>query len=360
MKKLSLFLILSALELNGQIILNQSDFASAGDSVILSTSNATSIDFTTTGSSQVWDFSDLVPTSQFVREFTSIGFSPVQLTFGIFADEDYQSSYFIPETNFPLEQIGDFLPISLSDPRSYQKSAEDSITKVGFSIKVSGIDVAFPSDTIETKYKFPMTYNQVFTTKGYTFIDFSPAADFKIKQSRNITSTVDGYGQLILPFGTFDVLRLKREINEIDSIYQSFFGPPSWFGAPPFQSTEYEWIGQNKKEVLLRIIVSNINGSEQIRVIEYQDNYLGLDAGLNSIDFQVSAFPNPTTDLIKVSSDVIIKNVSLLDATGLILEEQVSVDSQKFSLDLHAYSAGIYFLNVESASGSKIIRVTKN
>ncbi|MFM7467621.1 MAG: hypothetical protein ACKO2O_06945, partial [Crocinitomicaceae bacterium] len=109
MKKLSLFLILSALELNGQIILNQSDFASAGDSVILSTSNATSIDFTTTGSSQVWDFSDLVPTSQFVREFTSIGFSPVQLTFGIFADEDYQSSYFIPETNFPLEQIGDFL-----------------------------------------------------------------------------------------------------------------------------------------------------------------------------------------------------------------------------------------------------------
>ncbi|MFM7637471.1 MAG: hypothetical protein ACKO5W_06355, partial [Crocinitomicaceae bacterium] len=124
MKKLSLFLILSALELNGQIILNQSDFASAGDSVILSTSNATSIDFTTTGSSQVWDFSDLVPTSQFVREFTSIGFSPVLLTFGIFADEDYQSSYFIPETNFPLEQIGDFLPISLSDPRSYQKSAE--------------------------------------------------------------------------------------------------------------------------------------------------------------------------------------------------------------------------------------------
>ncbi|MBM3451781.1 MAG: T9SS type A sorting domain-containing protein [Bacteroidetes bacterium] len=343
-----------------QITLSETDFASQGDTVRMSLTDETSTDYISAGEAFTWDFSGLVPTSQFVREFTAIGFSPVQLTFGIFADDDYQSSYFIPETNFPLEQIGDFLPISLSDPRSYQKSTEDSITKVGFSIKVSGIDVAFPSDTIETKYKFPMTYNQVFTTKGYTFIDFSPAADFKIKQLRNITSTVDGYGQLILPFGTFDVLRLKREINEIDSIYQSFFGPPSWFGAPPFQSTEYEWIGQNKKEVLLRIIVSNINGSEQIRVIEYQDNYLGLDAGLNSIDFQVSAFPNPTTDLIQVSSDVIIKNVSLLDATGLILEEQVSVDSQKFSLDLHAYSAGIYFLNVESASGSKIIRVTKN
>ncbi|MFM7637360.1 MAG: T9SS type A sorting domain-containing protein, partial [Crocinitomicaceae bacterium] len=232
--------------------------------------------------------------------------------------------------------------------------------KVGFSVKVSDVDVAFPSDTIETKYKFPMTYQQVFTTKGYTFIDLSPAAELKVKQLRYVTSTVDGYGQLILPFGTFEVIRVKREINEIDSIYQSFFGAPSWFGAPPFQTTEYEWIGQNKKDVLLKIVVNNAQGTEQIQAIEYQDIYLGLDAGLIENDFQVSAFPNPTTDLIQVNSDVIIKNVILLDAKGLTLEEQVSVDSKKFPLNLDAYSAGIYFLNIESASGSKIIRVTKN
>jgi len=359
-KNIFLFLLIFPSLLFGQITLSETDFASQGDTVRMSLTDQTTTDYISAGEAFTWDFSDLVATSQFVREFTSIGFSPVQLTFGIFADEEYQSSYFIPETNFPLEQIGDFLPISLSDPRSYQKSTEDSITKVGFSIKVSGIDVAFPSDTIETKYKFPMTYNQVFTTKGYTFIDFSPAADFKIKQLRNITSTVDGYGQLILPFGTFDVLRLKREINEIDSIYQLFFGPPSWFGAPPFQSTEYEWIGQNKKEVLLRIIVSNINGSEQIRVIEYQDSYLGLDAGLNNIDFHVSAFPNPTSEQIKISTALPIRNYTVCNTFGTKLEKQQDLNTDDFTIDFTSFSSGVYFLILESISGTKTIRVTKN
>ncbi|MFM7758180.1 MAG: T9SS type A sorting domain-containing protein [Crocinitomicaceae bacterium] len=365
MKKVIFFVFLFAALSNwnvvfGQITLTENDFAYPGDTVRMSLTDQTSVDYNVTDTAFIWDFSSLTANSQFLREFTSIGFSPVQLTFGILAPQDYQASYFIPETNFPLDQLNGFLPVTLTDPRSYQKSMTDSITKVGFSVKVSDVDVAFPSDTIETKYKFPMTYQQVFTTKGYTFIDLSPAAELKVKQLRYVTSTVDGYGQLILPFGTFEVIRIKREINEIDSIYQSFFGAPSWFGAPPFQTTEYEWIGQNKKDVLLKIVVNNAQGTEQIQAIEYQDIYLGLDAGLIENDFQVSAFPNPTTDLIQVNSDVIIKNVILLDAKGLTLEEQVSVDSKKISLNLDAYSAGIYFLNIESASGSKIIRVTKN
>ncbi|MBM3417796.1 MAG: T9SS type A sorting domain-containing protein, partial [Bacteroidetes bacterium] len=147
---------------------------------------------------------------------------------------------------------------------------------------------------------------------------------------------------------------------EIDSIYQSFFGPPSWFGAPPFQSTEYEWIGQNKKEVLLRIIVSNINGSEQIRVIEYQDNYLGLDAGLNNIDFQVSAFPNPTSEQIKISTALPIRNYTVFNTFGTKLEKQQNLNTDDFTIDFTSFSSGVYFLILESISGTKTIRVTKN
>lgn len=365
MIKATFFLFLFAVVANwnwafAQITLIENDFASPGDTVRFSQTNQTTTDYSSTSAGYTWDFSSLSANSQFLREFTSIGFSPVQLTFGIAAPQQYQASYFIPENALPLDQVNGFLPVTLSDPRSYQKSIADSITKVGYSIKIEGFDVAFKSDTIETKYKFPMNYQQVFTTKGYTLIDLSPAADFKVKQLRYVTSTVDGYGHLVLPIGTFDVLRVKREINEIDSIYQSFFGAPSWFGAPPFQTIEYEWIGQNKKDVLLKIVVNIANGTEQIQAIEYQDIYLGLDAGLIENNFEVSAFPNPTTDLIQLNSDVTIKNVILLDAKGLILEEQGSIDSNKSSLNLDKYSAGIYFLNIESSSGSKIIRVTKN
>ena len=353
-------LVLFVFPIFGQVTLSETDFASPGDTVRLSQTDQTIVDYALSGASYAWDFSSLVANSQFVREFSSIGFSPVQLTFGILAPQAYQASYFIPENTLPLDQLNGFLPVTLSDPRSYQKSTLDSITKVGFSVKVSGVDVAFKSDTIETKYKFPIDFQQIFTTKGYTFIDLNPAADFKVKQHRYITSTVDGYGQLILPFGTFEVLRLKREINEIDSVYQSFFGVPSWFGAPPFQNIEYEWIGQNKKDVLLKIVVSNASGVEQIQTIEYQDVYLGLDAGLNEDDIQVSVFPNPTLDKISIYASSVIKNITLLDTKGMILEKRDNLNSSTTTFYLENFTSGTYFFNIESALGIKTIRVTKN
>jgi len=359
MIKILFFLVLTNIAFS-QIILQENDFASPGDTVRMSLTDQTSVDYNATDTAFIWDFSSLTANSQFLREFTSIGFSPVQLTFGILAPQDYQASYFIPETNFQLDQLNGFLPVTLTDPRSYQKSMTDSITKVGFSVKVSDVDVAFPSDTIETKYKFPMTYQQVFTTKGYTFIDLSPAAELKVKQLRYVTSTVDGYGQLILPTGSFNVLRLKREINEIDSIYQSFFGAPSWFGAPPIQTIEYEWIGQNRKDVLLKIVVNNANGIEQVQSIEYQDVYLGLDASIDENKFIFSAYPNPTVDYINIKSTAPIKEASLFDAKGMKLEVITLFDKTELSIDLRDYSPGFYILNLDGYSSSQTVRVTKN
>jgi hypothetical protein len=343
-----------------QITLTENDFASPDDTVRFSQTNQTSTDYSIAGAANIWDFSSLTANSQILREYTSIGFSPVQLTFGLFAPQDYQASYFIPETALDFSQLSGFLPVTLSDARSYQKSTNDSITKVGYSIKVSEVDVAFKSDTIETKYKFPMDFQQVFSTKGYTFIDLSPATDLKVKQHRNVTSTIDGYGQVILPIGTYEVLRLKREINEIDSVYQSFFGAPSWFGAPPIQTTEYEWIGQNKKDVLLKIVVNSANGVDQIQTIEYQDIYLGLDASLIDKNLEASVFPNPTMNSFQIHSNSVLKNIHLFDATGTILETTSNLNSQQSSFDLEPYSPGIYFVKLESASGFKTIRVTKN
>lgn len=359
MIKILFFLVFTNVAFS-QIILQENDFASPGDTVRMSLTDQTTSDYVTTGSAFTWDFSNLIANSQILREFTSIGFSPVQFTFGIGAPQEYQASYFIPETALDFSQLNGFLPVTLSDARSYQKSTNDSITKVGYSIKVSGFDVAFKSDTIETKYKFPMNYQQYFTTKGYTFIDLSPAAELKVKQYRNVTSTVDGYGQLILPTGSFNVLRLKREVNEIDSIYQSFFGAPSWFGAPPIQTIEYEWIGQNRKDVLLKIVVNNANGIEQVQSIEYQDVYLGLDASIDENKFIFSAYPNPIVDYINIKSTAPIKEASLFDAKGMKLEVITLFDKTELSIDLRDYSPGFYILNLDGYSSSQTIRVTKN
>ena len=359
MKLFPIFFLLTNISA-AQISLQENDFSSAGDTVRISNSVQVDYDPSQTGEGLTWDYSSLSANSQFLREFTSIGFSPVQFTFGILAPTPYQATYFIPENTIPLDQLNGFLPVELSDARSYLKSSQDSITRVGFSVKVSGVDVAFKSDTIETKYKFPIDYQQQFTTRGYTFIDLNPAADFKIKQHRYVTSIIDGYGQLVLPFGTFEVLRLKREINEIDSVYQTFFGSGEWFGAPPILTTEYEWLGENAKDVLLKIVVNNQNGVSQIQGIEYQDTYLGLDAGLEDNTSSVEIFPNPTSDEFTLISTKEVLNFRLVDPMGKILIQHKNSQSNTIKIDLSSYSTGIYTVILETTGSPRTFRVTKN
>jgi hypothetical protein len=344
----------------GQITLSESDFPSAGDTVRFSTSMLTNNDPVSTGQNYVWDYSSLVADSQFVREFTSIGFSPVQVSFGLFAPTNYQASYFIPENALQLNQLGNFLPVSLSDARSYQRSLADSITKVGFSVQVNGLDVAFPSDTIETKYRFPMTYGQDFNTVGYTVVDLNPAANLIIKQHRNVHSIIDGYGQLSLPFGTFDVLRLKREIVELDSIYQSFFGAPGWFVPPVNISYEYEWIAQGKKDALLKIVVRDANGQQQIQSIEYQDIYLGLDAGINENEIFTSVYPNPSTNEISIQCSRNMDKIQIFEMNGKIVKSISELNSFNSIIDISDLTIGSYLVKVISKEGSKTIRISKN
>jgi hypothetical protein len=359
MRSVSVFFLLISNYSIGQITLTENDFPNAGDTVRFSTTTLTSNEPNATGQNYTWDYSTLIADSQFVREFTSIGFSPVQLSFGLFAPTNYQASYFIPENALQLNQLGNFLPVTLSDARSYQRSLTDSITKVGFSIQVNGLDVAFPSDTIETKYKFPMSYGQNFNTVGYTVVDLNPATNIIIKQHRDVNSVVDGFGQLILPFGTFEVIRLKRDIVELDSIYQSFFGAPGWFVPPVTTSYEYEWIAQGKKDALLKIVTRDGGGQQQIQSIEYQDAYIDF-ASLQENEVLTNIYPNPSRDNLSINSQAIIDGIQIHELNGKIVKRIDSVNSTYLDVDISNLEIGSYLVLVSTNKGSKTIRVTKN
>lgn len=353
------FFLVSICGCFSQITLSEKDFPDALDTVRYSTTTNPNLDYSKSGEKITWDFSDLVATNQFVRAFTSIDFSPVQFTYGAFVpNKHYRASYFIPENTLPLDQLNTILPVSLSDARSYQKSTTDSITKLGYSIKVNGVDVAFKSDTIETKYKFPMDYQQVFSTRGYTFIDLNPAANFKVKQSRNVTSIVDGHGQLILPFGTFEVLRLKRDIIEMDSVYQSFFGLPLWIGIPPIQTTEYEWIGKDKNDVLLKVVVNTANGSNLIQSIEYQDVYRNLSVSVNEVDDHFIIYPSMVEETLSLRSNSEITKYEISDMNGKT-ELIGDIDGTLGSVNVTSLKSGFYFIRVNTALGYSTSRFFK-
>jgi hypothetical protein len=343
-----------------QITLSENDFPNAGDTIRYSYSSNPVIDYAFNGSGITWDFSALVPDSQNVKNVKSMNDASINviLNYGPFAPSKYRASYFNENRDLPLDQLSQFLPVEISEINLYTKSLTDSITALGYSINVNGQTVPFQSDTIETKYKLPLNFGSTYSSRGYTSVDFNPIADFKFKQYRKRNSEVDGFGTLITPFGSFEVLRIKHVIQETDSVYQTFFGTGFWIGIPPTITTEYEWFGNGKKDALLKIIEVNVNGNSQIRSVEYQDIYRELTSSISEIKNEIEVYPTLTEEKININSPIEISEFEIWDSQGKI-ELKGLLNENNASVNISELSLGLHFLKLKMASESFVFRFIK-
>ncbi len=351
---MKLFSIVFSFALTGslfsQITLSGNDFAGANDTVRISQTIDPVIDYTLTGPNFSWDFSGLTAASQYLKYFQPISNSTilVQAEYGFTAPTEYKATYFLESRDIPIDQLNQFLPAELSDLNQFSRKTADSITALGYSLSVNGQALPFKSDTIETLYKFPTNFEDTFSTRGYTYIDLNPVTDFKLKQYRQRTSVVDGFGTLITPLGTFEVLRLKSVINELDSVYQTFFGGGSWNVLPQTVITEYEWWAQGKDDAMLKIVAVENNGNSQIRSIEYQDVYLGLDASVEENSFEFNLVPNPANNLISIESDLAIEQIKIIGLDGSVVLKQNANNVSKAVIEISMLQVGVYFVEVSS------------
>ena len=226
MKILIIIAILFPFIASSQITLNVADFSDGGDTVRMSNSTDLTIDFVTTGPNQNWDYSNLTADSQTLldyQETSSMSFL-AQVIFGTFAASDYQATNYISSTALPLDQIGGFLPVNITDVFQFSKNSADSITSIGMALSIDGNEVPFKSDTIETRYKLPLNYNDSYSSRGYTNLDMNPFYNGIWIQYKQRSSVVDGWGNIVTPYGSFDALRIDHFITETDSLFVDFVG----------------------------------------------------------------------------------------------------------------------------------------
>ena len=356
---LCLFLIFST-KATAQISLAVADFANAGDTVRLSQMQTSNLDFISTGANYTWDFSSLTANTQSLKDYTPIGFGSflILATYGPFAGS-YSATYFNLTTDLPIDQLSAFLPIEISDLSQYTKRSNNAITSIGYSINVQGQGIPFKSDTIETRYSLPLTFGDVHDSRGYTFVDLNPATDIKFIQHRQRHSEVDGWGTVTTPLGTFSALRVRHDINEVDSIYQTFFGTGSWIGTPPIERTEYEWWTNGKKEYLLKVVATNVNGNQNISSIEFQEQYLGLDAGLTELSNELVLYPNPVEDLCFFESTLAVDEVVFYDQTGAKVSTSSFNGVQNAYIDIQDLKPGVYFCHLQTNKGTIVRKLTK-
>jgi len=77
-----------------------------------------------------------------------------------------------------------------------------------------------------------------------------------------------------------------------------------------------------------------------------------------TVDKSVKIYPNPAKDVVKVETNNTIKNIQLYDVQGRILQT-VTPNQNAAMIDISAKAAGIYFLKVTTAKGTKTEKLIK-
>ena len=353
MKKLLLIALLQSSFSFSQITVNSSDFATGGDTVRISITSGNTLDYSTTGPNQNWDFSTLVPTSQVLDTFHSTSTIPLfaQVVFGNFAPAKYHASYFREATTLPLSQLT-FLPVTINNIFQYTRLTVDSMTSVGYSMVINSNEIPYKSDTIEKNYDFPIQYGNTTFSRGYTKIDMNPVYNGILKQHRVHSSTVDGWGSITTPYGTFNALRIKHEINEIDSISLTVASFPTTLPLQNPLRREYEWWTNGEKEPILKITTSEVQGIENITNVQYRDIYRGLDAGLNDLATnKIAFFPNPVSEELNFTNDGSIQKVNIIDLQGNKVIEYDNFKVQSNKINVSSLHKGFYLLQIETSKG---------
>lgn len=352
---LILFIVCASFFGAAQISINSNHVPQTNDT--LRVSNAVvdnAADFISTGADYTWDFSSLQSNGQTLNEYqpvTSAGLF-IQFVFGSSVPQNYRASYYVATNGLPLNNLPAQLPITISDISQFYKLRTDSLTMVGLKLSVNGQEVPAKSDTIETKYKFPLEYGNSHFSRGYTKLDLNPIYDGIWIQHRSRQTDVDGWGQITTPLGTFDALRIHHRITESDSFYVSFNGFAFWVPIPVPESHEYEWRAVQEKEPILLVKTSDVQGTETVTSVEFRNGYIASITENNAVS--VSIYPNPVQDWLVIQSPAKFDEYRIFSNDGkLILNGELANSAQQL-IDVSGLKSGSYSIQLNSNAGVSI------
>ncbi len=319
MKKILLFAGLGfGLLTNAQITLTNADFMGAADSIYYTTGDDFTIDPTPTGANQTWDYSSLNGVSQKIvthYDMSSAGFS-YQFAYS-------NAEFYTDNVNMPIDMgmIGQFLPIQIENMVGFFQLDANEMTNLGYGADISGFPVPMQMDTVDTWYEFPIDYGDAWGGPFYFKVDMNPIQDIiYISHSRRSTE-VTGWGSLTTPHGTYDVLKLKHIVVAEDSLYADVGGFGGfWLPVPARTTTEYQWIPVGEDGPVMVVKEEDLLGVTEVYYKDaYNPSLSTEDLGAKSAELKI--FPNPTTDVLNLQTELEIRRSYIYGMDGKVVKE---------------------------------------
>lgn len=346
-------LLLVSLRLFSQITITTNDMPVLNDTIRLSIDNGViGIDPSLTGANYTWNFSTLNADLQRVDFFQSVSATPFayQLYFNNqIMYPNHKASYGV---EFP-QSMGGFQQFQIEDIYNYFKNSSQQYSQVGFGANINGIPSSVRFIPVDKQYTFPLAFGNI--DSSYSEWGVSIPNVGYIGQRFNRKDTVDGWGELTTPFGTFTTLRVKSVVNRTDTVYLSNFG----FGTlvPRPTETEYKWLSANGKLPILTL-TKTLNAINAV----YRDNYrpvtqLGLASHDDALNFRI--FPNPCSEFVLIEweepTHAKQADIKLLDCLGQLVHQvsyPIYSGAQRLLLPMDNVQPGIYVIQVERGNST--------
>lgn len=339
-----------------QITITNADMPDAGDSVRVSYALTLGpVDHTLTDTNYVWDFSYLTPSAQERIEFIT----PTAFPFNFLSDMGVTNQS--PDS---LPGIG-AIPTNFTD---YYKGTSSSFRQVGSTFDyapIGSFSVPIIYSSPDYVYRFPMNYGNIDSCDAsYSFT--IPGIGY-IGQDRHRVNTVDGWGTLITPLDTYQVIRVRSVVDATDTVS---FDTSQQTGYSIQRPTEiqYKWLAAGMKLPVLEVDCQVLFSSEVVTGVIYQDTLRDSlwQVSVHSQEQQtigVSVYPNPANDVVAidyVQPDHGALVFELTDVNGRIVYSEKIVNANSTGthlLDVSNLQSGVYLLRVNSETGSSVNRI---
>jgi len=221
----------------------------------------------------------------------------------------------------------------------------------------------FVGDDFQLFYTNPVSYLQFPATYELAYVDSfyanynTGASTGSIRGDYDVL--VDGYGTLILPWGTLEnTYRVTAQLSQEEQFFNE--GDTS---LAYYNGTSVTWFAPGFTGPVMAInngvlSIPELNVEQDLNSTVYLGDFDFLSVDEKEIVTNLQVFPNPATDIINVSfSQEVPQNVSLelLDVRGRKLRQASNLNggtgAVNYSLDINELPAGFYLLRLSSERG---------
>lgn len=329
-----------------------------------------------TGPNHVWDYSyfrDFDPLSQridtvFARSAAVFGYTSSFLGGFTSSDADYFLKQEPPFDNFD--------GIELSNYNVFYKKSSTQLKESGFGVTISGFP--FPKKYTGSKiiHKLPINatndIGRVDSSAWNYEFDLTSTLGYYYYQEGERYNTVEGWGSLISPFGTFDVIKIKTEMFFYDSVYIAADSSNFAFNRP--KQTDYVWICKEYGFPIFNVTLFEQDGNDFITNIEYIDSIryntiLKTEIKKQTDIAKIGIYPNPYKENAIINYETNSFSDVSVNVFNILGEKVATLTNRKhapgnytllFSTKNYGHSAGVYFVKIkinETESTHKIIEL---